>query len=64
MKTKTVTVYWSEIVHMKNTIEVPEDWTKHNIIFDPAETMYNGARNYNREIGANSIEVVEVEDEE
>ena len=35
MKTKTATVLFSEIVLIKNTIEVPEDWTEEDISNDP-----------------------------
>ena len=58
-KTKTVTVYWSEIVFMKNTIEVPIDWTEKDIENDPDGIMFNGAKDYDSEIETDSIEIVE-----
>lgn len=57
MKTKTVTVYWSEIIHMRNTIEVPEDWTEEDILNDPDGIMFNGAKDYDSEIETDSIEI-------
>ena len=59
MKTKTVTVYWSEIVHMKNTIEVPIDWTEKDIENDPDGIMFNGAKDIGCEIETDSIEIEE-----
>lgn len=62
MKTKTVVVTWSEIVHMWNKIEVPEDWTEEDILNDPDGIMFNGAKDFESEIEADSIEIFE-EDE-
>ena len=61
MKTKTVTVYWSEIVHMKNTFEVPIDWTEDDIVNDPDGIMFNGAKDIGSEIESDSIEIEELE---
>ena len=61
MKTKTVTVYWSEIVHMRNTIEVPEDWTEEDILNDPDGIMFNGAKDYDCEVEADSVTIGEDE---
>ena len=58
-KTKTVTVYWSEIVHMENHIEVPIDWTEDDIVNDPEGIMFNGAKDIGCEIETDSIEIVE-----
>ena len=56
-KTKTVTVYWSEIVHRYNEIEVPVDWTEEDILNDPDGIMFNGAKDYDSEIETDSIEI-------
>ena len=61
MKTKTVIVYWSEIVYMENTIEVPIDWTEENIMNDPDGIMFVGARDYDSDIIEYSIQAEEVE---
>ena len=61
MKTKTVVAYWSEIVHMKNTFEVPIDWTEDDIVNDPDGIMFNGAKDYDSEIETDSIEIGELE---
>ena len=50
MKTKTVTVYWTEHVFMKNQIEVPEDWTAEDILNDPDGIAFNGAKDYGSEV--------------
>jgi hypothetical protein len=59
MKTKTVTVYWSEIVHMKNTIEVPVDWTEKDILNDPDGMMFEDAKTIGCEVETDSIETAE-----
>jgi len=62
MKTKTVTVYWSEIVHMKNTIEVPVDWTEEDILNDPDGIMlFDGAKDIGCEIETDSIEIESID---
>ena len=63
MKTKTVTVYWSETVHMKNTIEVPIDWTEKDIENDPHGLMFIDADSYDSEFISESIQVTVKEDE-
>ncbi len=61
MKTKTVTVCWSEIIHMENTIEVPFDWTEKDIENDPEGMMFQDAKNIGCEIEPDSIEIMERE---
>ena len=59
-ETKFVTVYWSEIVHMKNTIEVDKDEKDEEYMFETA--IERGPRMCGSEIETDSIEVVD-EDE-
>ena len=59
-ETKYVTVYWSEIVHMKNTIEVDKDEQDEDYMFEKA--IEQGPRMCGSEIETDSIEVVQ-EDE-
>lgn len=46
---------------MKNTIEVPIDWTEDDIVNDPDGEMFNGAKDYDSEIETDSIVIGEVE---
>ena len=55
MKTKTVTVYWTERVFMSNRIEVPEDWTDEDILNDPDGIMFDGAKDCGSEIESESV---------
>ena len=56
-ETKFVTVYWSEIVHMKNTIEVDKDEQDEEYMFDKA--IEQGPKICGSEIETDSIEVVQ-----
>ena len=53
---KYVTVYWSEIVHMKSTIEVDKDEQDEDYMFQKATEQ--GPRMCGSEIETDSIEVV------
>ena len=59
-ETKFVTVYWSEIVHMKNTIEVDKDEDDEEYMFEKA--IEQGPRMCGSEIETDSIEVVDEDD--
>ena len=59
-ETKFVTVYWTECVHMKNTIEVNKDEQDEDYMFEKA--IEQGPRMCGSEIETDSIEVVQ-EDE-
>ena len=59
-ETKFVTVYWSEIVHMKNTIEVDKDEDDEEYMFEKA--IEQGPRMCGSEIETDSIEVVQEDD--
>ena len=61
MKKKTVTVYWTELYHMCNTFKVPEDWTEDDILNDPDGIMFNGAKDYDCEVEADSVTIGEDE---
>ena len=54
-ETKFVTVYWSEIVHMKNTIEVDKDEEDEEYMLEMATI---GPRIIGGEIEQDSIEFV------
>ncbi|MHC4835904.1 MAG: hypothetical protein ACYTCN_08220 [Planctomycetota bacterium] len=56
-ETKFVTVYWSEIVHMKNTIEVDKDEDDEEYMFQKA--IEQAPRMCGSEIETDSIEVVQ-----
>jgi hypothetical protein len=58
MKTKTVTVTWTELVHMSNTIQVPEDWTEEDILNDPDGIMFDGAKDNGCEIETDSVSIL------
>lgn len=64
MKTKTVAVYWSEIVHMYNTMKVPEDWTEEDILNHPDGIMFDGARDYDCEFEVDSVTIKEIDEDE
>lgn len=57
MKTKIATVYYSETVHIKNTIEVPIDWTKKDIENDPEGILIIHSKVSGPETKINSIEI-------
>ena len=59
-ETKFVTVYWSEIVHMKNTIEVDKDEQDEEYMFEKA--IEQGPRVCVSEIETDSIEVCHTND--
>lgn len=56
-ETKFVTVYWSEIVHMKNTIEVDKDEEDEEYMFQKATEQ--APRMCGSEIETDSIECVD-----
>ena len=56
-ETKFVTIYWSEIVHMKNTIEVDKDEEDQEYMFEKA--IEQGPKMCGSEIETDSIEVVD-----
>jgi hypothetical protein len=62
MKTKTVIVTWTELVEMSNTIEVPEDWTKEDIMCDPNGIMFDGAWDHGCDVDNIVIEFQEDEE--
>lgn len=55
-ETKFVTVYWSEITHMKNTIEVDKDEADEEYMFEIATQF--APKMIGGEIETNSIEFV------
>ena len=55
-ETKYVTIYWSEIVHMKATIEVDKDEQDEDRMFEKATEQ--GPRMCGSEIETDSIEIV------
>ena len=59
-ETKFVTVYWSEIVHMKNTIEVDKDEQDEEYMFEKA--IEQAPKVCGSEIETDSIEVVDEDD--
>jgi len=58
-ETKYVTVYWSEIVHMKSTIEVDKNEDDEEYMFEKA--IEQGPRMCGSEIETDSIECVDHE---
>ena len=56
-ETKFVTVYWSEIVHMKNTIEVDKDEEDEQYMLDKA--MEQCPKMIGGELETDSIEIFE-----
>lgn len=56
-ETKFVTVYWSVIVHMKNTIEVDKDEEDEEYMFKKATEQE--PRMCRSEIDTNSIEIAD-----
>jgi hypothetical protein len=56
-ETKFVTIYWSEIVHMKNTIEVDKDEKDEEYMLKRA--FAEGPKMCGSEIETDSIEVVD-----
>ena len=59
-ETKFVTVYWSEIVHMKSTIEVDKDEDDEEYMFQKAIEV--SGKVIGSEIETDSIEVVDEDD--
>ena len=58
-ETRFVTVYWSEIVHMKSTIEVDKNEDDEDYMFSRAFEQCPRAGTTFRQIETDSIEIVE-----
>ena len=56
-ETKFITIYWSEIVHMKSTIEVDKDEDDEEYMFQKA--IEQAPRKCGSEIETDSIEVIQ-----
>ena len=60
METKFVTVYWSEIIHRKATIEVDKDETDEEYMLDTA--FRSNSRICGSDVDIDSIEVCHTND--